>query len=272
MPSYINLRILYFFFLFLVISVSSKLIETEYNKGNVQDPNLDKAYSDINGKNLYYLSKGYDRTMYNIFINPNETLEVAFKIYTDSETLIEALENGFKLYFGFDFIVDNPKKKQYNTDIIICVFDKIDVNCYDYVYDNEKNNYVRNNNGVLSNNKYIHLGFENLTLSILTKNVVDYKNYYCIKFNKKFLESDKNTTLFNWIKITQNDMFHKVTGFYGLIGKDEDLIEFSPEISIYYNKLLFENGAGLKGNTLDNIICHCLACIKYILILYLVLF
>ena len=128
---YLNLCILLLF----IINITSKLIEPEYNNGDIQDPNLDKSYSDINGQNLYYLSDGYDKTMYNILLNPNETLEVSFKIYTDSEILIEALENGYKLYFGFDFMIKNTNGKQYNTDIIICAFDKKEVNCYDYLYD-----------------------------------------------------------------------------------------------------------------------------------------
>ena len=255
-------------FLFFIFNISSKLIEPEYNNGNYQDPNLDKSYSDINGQNLYYISKGYDKTMYNIVLNPNETLEVSFKIYTDSESLIEGLENGYKLYFGFDFMVDNVKEKQYNTDIIICIFDKKDVSCYDYVYDTENEKYIRNDNGTMSKNYIIPLGFENLTLNILTKNVVGYKNYYCVKFNKKFLEPYQNTTLYNWVKFLPNDIIHKVTGFYGLIGKEEDLIEFSSRIPIYYHELLFENGAGLKRNTLNNNMMQLLTFLKYGLILY----
>ena len=254
--------------LLFYLSTFSKLIEPEYNNGNVQDPNLDKSYSDINGQNLYYLSKGYDKTMYNIVLNPNISLEVSFKIYTDSETLIEALNNGYKLYFGFDFMIKNTNGKQYNTDIIICIFDKKDVNCYDYVYDTENDNYIRNDNGAISKNYIIPLGFENQTLNILTKNVVGYKNYYCVKFNKKFLEPYQNTTLYNWVKYLPNDIIHKVTGFYGLIGKEEDLIEFSPKFPIYYEKLLFENGSGLKRNTLKSHMMRFLTFLKYGLILY----
>ena len=255
--------------LLFIIEVSSKLIPPEYNNGDVQDPNLDKSYSDINGQNLYYLSKGYDKTMYNIVLNPNESLEVFFKIYTDSETLIEALENGYKLYFGFDFMIKNKNGKQYNTDIIICAFDKNDVNCYDYVYDTENDNYIRNDNGTISRNDIIPLGFENLTLNILSKNVVGYKNYYCVRFNKEFIEPYQNTTLYNWVKFFPNDIIHKVTGFYGLIGKEEDLNEFSPNFPIYYEKLLFENGAGLKRNNLHNNMMQSLTFIIYGLILYI---
>lgn len=252
------------------IKVSSKLIETEYNNGKVQDPNLDKSYLDINGQNLYFLTRGRDKTMYNIVLNPNETLEVTFKVYTDSEALIGGLENGYKLYFGFDFMTENVNEtlKQYNSDIIICVFDKKDVNCYDYIYDNENKNYIRNDNGTISPNYIIPLGFENLTLNILTHNVIGYQHYYCVKFNKKFLEPYQNSVLYNWVKYLPNDIIHKVTGFYGLIENEEDLKEFSPEFPIYYNKLLFENGAGLKSNTLKNYVFQILTFLKYGLFLY----
>ena len=257
-----------YLFIFFILEISSKLIEPEYNNGNVQDPSLDKSYLDINGQNLYYISKGYDKTMYNIVLNPNETLEVSFKIYTDSETLIEALQNGYKLYFGFDFGVENAQERQYNTDIIICIFDKTDVSCYDYVYDNENDKYIRNDNGIISKNHILPLGFENLTLNILTENVIEYKHYYCIKFNKKFLEPYQNTTLYIWVKYLPNDIIHKVTGFYGLIGQEEDLKEFSSKIPIYYHKLLFENGAGLKRNTFDNNMMQLITFLKYGLIFY----
>lgn len=260
--------IVLYIIIILYSSTFSKLIPPEYNNGKFQDPKLDKSFSDIDGQNLYYLSKGYDKTMYNIVLNPNKTLEVSFKIYTDSETLIEALENGYKLYFGFDFMIKNTNGKKYNTDIIICIFDKSDVNCYDYVYDTENDNYIRNDNGVISKNYIIPLGFENMTLNILTENVVGYKNYYCIRFNKKFLEPYQNTSLYNWVKFLPNDIIHKVTGFYGLIGKEEDLIEFSPKFSIYSEKLLFENGAGLKRNTLNSHMMEILTFLKYGLILY----
>lgn len=263
MPSNYNFLKGYLFLMFTSLNISSKLLEPEYNNGNYQDPNLDKTYSNVDGQNLYYLSKGYDKTMYNIVLNPKETLEVTLKIYTDSESLIEALDMGGKLYFGFDFMVDNSKDKKYNTDIIICIFDKVDVNCFDYLYDNENDKYIRNDNGIKSPNKLIPLGFENVTLNILTKNVVEYKNYYCIKFNKKFLEPYQNTTLYNWVKFLPDDIIHYVSGFYGLIGEEEDLKEFSPRILMYNHKILFENGAGLKKTTPNENIFQLISFLKY---------
>ncbi len=263
------------FFPFLLVSffyiISTKLIPPEYNNGIHQDPNLDKSYLDKTGQNLYYLTKGNDKTMFNIVLNPRESLEVSFKTYTDSEILIHSLESGYKLYFGFDFMIENPNKtlKQFNTDIIICIFDKKDVNCYDYVYDIENYKYIRNDNGTISSNSLIPLGFNNLTLNILTKNVIGYKNYYCIKFDKKFNVPSQNTAIYNWVKYLPNDIIHKVTGFYGLIEDEEDLIEFSPKFPIYYQKLLFENGSGLKGNLNNNNFMEIFTFLKYALFLYI---
>ena len=110
MSSYHQLLKIYLLLVF-ILKVISKLIEPEYNNGKVQDPNLDKSYLDKTGQNLYYFSEGYDKTMYNIVLNPNETLEVSFEIYTDSETLIKALENGYKFSFGSDFMIKNTNGK-----------------------------------------------------------------------------------------------------------------------------------------------------------------
>ena len=261
---------LFNFFLFLLsfLKIYSKLLKPEYNNGEIQDPNIDKSYSENNGLNLYYLVNGYDRTMYNIALNPNETLEVTFKIYTDSESLIEALDNGYKLYFGFDLLITNSFNKRYSTDIIICIFDKKDVKCFDYIYDSENNNYIRNDYGIISKNFIFPLGFSNVTLNILNKNVVGYKNYYCIKFNKIFSEPYQNTTLYKWVKYLQDDIIHKVAGFFGIIEEEEDLVVFSKALPIFYNKLLFENGAGLKGNKLNDNMMQFITFIKYALILY----
>ena len=271
--SFINNSMAYypiFLFFFLTSIISPKLISPEYNNGNVQDPKLDKSYLEKKGQNLYYLSRDIDNTMFNIALNPNETLEVNFKVYTDSETLSEALDNGYKIYFGFDFNVENMNKslKQYKTDIMICVVDKKDAKCYDYVYDTEKKNYLRNDDGRISPNQMIALGFENITLNLLNKNIIGYKNYYGIKFNKKFTKNYQNETLYIWVNYMPNDIVHEVTGFYGVIWEDDDLIEFPQQFPIYYDQILFENGSGLKRDEFRNNMLHFLNFVKYGLIFY----
>ena len=250
--------------------IKPKLLSPEYNKGKVQDATLDKYYLDIPGLNLYYFSRDIDNTMFNIVLNPNETLEVNFKVYTDSETLSEALDDGFKIYFGLDFNVENtnPSLKRYKTDIMICVLDKKDVNCFDYVYDTENNNYIRNDNGKISPNHVIPLGFENVTLNILDQKILRYQNYYGIKFNKKFTKPCQNETLYIWVNDKPKDVNHEVIGFYGVIFEDDDLNEIPRQFIIYHEKIMFENGSGLKRDKFKNFMLYLTIFVKYGLIFY----
>ena len=151
---------------------------------------------------------------------------------------------------------------------MICVLDKKDVNCYDYVYDTENNNYLRNDNGKISPNHMIPLGFENITLNMLNKNIIRYKNYYGIKFNKKFTTPYQNETLYIWVNYMPNEIQHEVAGFYGIIWEDDDLKEFPQQFPIYYDKIMFENGSGLKRDKFKNFLLHFLTFVKYGLIFY----
>lgn len=259
MPYYYNIMKVYILISFLLYAFS-KLIPPEYNDGNRQDSYLNKSFSEINIPNLFYSTKGYDKTNFSITLIPNITLEAYIKVYTNSESLIEAIENGYKLFFGFDFMIHNIHSKEYNSDIIICIFDKKDVNCYDYLYDTKTDKYIRNNNGTITNNFIIPLGFQNLSLNILTKNVIGYKNYYCVNFNKKYIEQYQNYTLYNWVNNMQNDITHKVIGFYGIAEKDDDLKEFPRNFPIYYGS------EGLKNSLKNKIIPF----LKYALIFYFI--
>jgi len=265
-----NISKIFLLLLLSIVDITSKLISPEYNNGKVQDPNMDKYYFDNTGLNLYYFSRDIDNTMFNIVLNPNETLEVNFKVYTDSETLSEALDNGYKIYFGFDFNIENPNKalKRYKTDIMICVMDKKDAKCYDYVYDTKNNNYLRNDNGKISPNQVIPLGFENVTLNILNENIIRYQNYYGIKLNKKFTKPYQNETLYIWVNYKQKDIKHEVIGFYGIFWEDDDLNEFPQQFPIFYDKIMFENGSGLKRDKFKNFLLHFLNFVKYGLIFY----
>jgi hypothetical protein len=264
-PSYIILLLL-----ISIIKIASKLLTPEYNYGKVQDPKKDKYYLDNPGLNLYYFSRDIDNTMFITVLNPNETLEVNFKVYTDSETLSEALDNGYKIYFGFDLNIENQNKslKQYKTDIMICVLDKKDVKCFDYVYDKENNNYLKNDNGKISPNYVIPLGFENVTLNILDQKILRYQNYYGIKFNKKFTKPCQNETLYIWVNDKPKDVNHEVIGFYGVIFEDDDLNEIPRQFIIYHEKIMFENGSGLKRDKFKNFMLYLTIFVKYGLIFY----
>ena len=256
-----------------LFQIKSVLVSPEYNKGKFRDPQLDKYYFDNPGINLYYFSYDIENTMFNVVLDLKETLEINFKIYTDSETLEEALNNGCKAYFGFDFNIENKNKslQRYKTDIMICAFDKKDVNCSDYVYDKENNNYIKNENGKISPNYMIPLGFENETLNILDKQVIRHKNYFGIKFNKKFNKPYENETLYIWVNNKPKNISHEVIGFYGVtVWDDDDLNQFSQQFPIFYQKIMFENGSGIKGGWLQNFILNYMTItfVKYAIIFY----
>ncbi len=261
-----------------IIQIDSVLVSPEYNKGKFRDPLLDMYYFDNPGINLYFLSYDVENTMFNVVLNQKEeTLEVNFKIYTDSETVEEALDYGLKSYFGFDFNIENKNKslEKYKTDIIICAFDKKDVNCSDYVYDKENNKYKKNENGKISPNYMIPFGFENETLNILDKQVIRHNNYFGIKFNKKFKKPYENETLFIWVNDKLKNINHEVFGFYGVtVWEDDDLNQFSQKFPIFYKKIKFENGAGLKSGKLQNFILNeiTLTFIKCALLFYVAFF
>ena len=233
-----------------LFQIKSVLVSPEYNKGKFRDPQLDKYYFDNPGINLYYFSYDIENTMFNVVLDLKETLEINFKIYTDSETLEEALNNGCKAYFGFDFNIENKNKslQRYKTDIMICAFDKKDVNCSDY----------KNENGKISPNYMIPLGFENETLNILDKQVIRHKNYFGIKFNKKFNKPYENETLYIWVNNKPKNISHEVIGFYGV------------QFPIFYQKIMFENGSGIKGGWLQNFILNYMTItfVKYAIIFY----
>ena len=257
-----------------LIQIKSVLVSPEYNKGKFRDPQLDKYYFDNPGINLYYFSYDIENTMFNVVLDLKETLEINFKIYTDSETLEEALDIiGCKVYFGFDFNIENKNKslQRYKTDIMICAFDKKDVNCSDYVYDKEINKYIKNEDGKISPNYMIPLGFENETINILDKQVLRHRNYFGIKFNKKFNNSCKNETLFTWINNKPKNLRHEVIGFYG-VADDETLNKFSQQFPIFYQKIMFENGSGIKGGWLQNLILNyiTITLLKYALYFYVI--
>ena len=110
---------------------------------------------------------------------------------------------------------------------MICIFDKKNVNCFDYVYDKE-NNYIKNENGKISPNYMIPLWFENETLNILDKQVIRHKNHFGIKFNKKFNKPYENEKLYILVNNNPKNISHEVNGFYWFtVWDDDNLNKFS---------------------------------------------
>ena len=253
---FINFNILTFLYLISFNKNSysySATIKSEYNFGFYQNPEIDKLYNHLLGRNIYFITEGENKTMYTCVIYPSLTLEVTMKMYTSSKTIINAFNNGKKLYFGFDLLIESTDSslKQYNTDIIICIFDKKTIDCYDYVYNTLTEEYIRNEGGKISYNNLVPLDFDKIELNVIQKNVMDYDNYFDVRFEKKYPALFDNITMFNWINYVAADTGDGVYGFYGIVPDNDDITVLNEHDCIYIEKRLFGDGDGLpnsKGN------------------------
>ena len=94
-----------------------------------KNPEIDKSYNHVLGCNVYFVTDAPEKSMYITAIYPSLTLEVKLKIYTDDSRIINAFNNGDKIFFGFDLLIENIDKEkpsnsdyyQYNTDIMIYI-------------------------------------------------------------------------------------------------------------------------------------------------------
>ena len=245
--SFINLLIL---LIFIKNILSKGNIRTEYNFGNKQNPEIDKSYNHVLGRNVFFITEEPEKSMYITAIYPSLTLEVKLKIYTDSTQLIEAFNNGKKIYFGFDLLIDNtdilvPNYNNYHTDIMVCIFSKSDVDCHDYVYNIQNEEYELNDGGVILNNNLIPLGFSNIDLNYIQQNVMEYKNYFSIKFEKEYPPLFDNITMFNWINYVASDTGDGVIGFYGVVEDGMDMSTIPHDKPLYLVKQDFIDGNGL---------------------------
>lgn len=253
---FIHLQIRSFLNLFIIISIISKnpkeesIIESDCNYGDRQNPEIDKSYNHLLGRNIYFITEGNEKTMYATVIYPSITLEITLKMYTSSKTLINAFDEGKKLYFGFDLIIENTDitLRNYNTDIILCIFDKNNPTCYDYVNDTANGLYIRNQDGIISNNNLIPLGFQNIKLNVIKEKVMGgYEYFFGIKFEKSYPPLFDNITMFNWINYVASDTGEGIIGFYGVVDDESELIQFSKDKPIYFEIHNFEDGAGLPS-------------------------
>jgi hypothetical protein len=241
----------------LVKTVFSRgTIKTEYNFGNRQNPEIDKSYNHVLGRNVYFVTETPERTMYITAIYPYLTLEVKLKIYTDSSTLINAFNNGEQIYFGFDLLIENMDREnpnpsnydKYRTDIMICVFSKTDVDCHDYIYDITAEEYIINDNAVILNNNLIPLGYKNINLNFIQKNVMDYKNYFSVFFEKEYPPLFDNITMFNWINYVASDAGEGVIGFYGVVTSGMNMARIRKADISYLEQQDFIDGTGLPDS------------------------
>lgn len=252
--SYYCKKLVFYLFIFLSLTnvkksyIKNKLIEPHYNFGNHQNPEIDKLYKHLKGRNIYFVTQEPEKTLYTIIIYPENTLEIGLKMYTDSNIIIEALNKGKKLYFGFDLLMNNMDitLSEYNTDIVICIFDLHDANCYDYAYDIHNKKYINNTNAKITNNNLIPIDFSSVELNLLKENVLEYKNYYCVTFTKTYPELFDNVTMLNFFLFAASQMERKTVGFYGIANSEEELNEISLNKILYYKEIEFVDGAGLE--------------------------
>ena len=257
-------------FILLIYQISCGKIRTEYNFGNQQDPEIDKSYSHLLGRNIYFVTEQPEKSLYITAIYPSLTLEVELKLYTDSSQIIEAFNSGKKLYFGFDLMIDNIDIKVnnynfYKTDIIICFFDKNDVECHDYIFDKSTNEYLLNDGGARLNNNLIPLGFSNSNLNFILKDVIEYKTYFSVKFEKSYPPLFDNVTMFSWMNYVGSDNGEGVTGFYGIMEDGMDINTILNNKPLYIERHDFYDGSGLPNSDL-------FLCMKYNVIHILFLF
>ena len=197
----------------------SKLVSPKYNFGNQQNPEIDKLYKHLQGRNIYFITDDPEKTLFIIIIYPENNLKIGLKMYTDSELLINSLNSGKKLFFGVDLVVNNTDIffPDFNTDIVICNFDLNDTNCNDYVFDLTDNYYKINKNGDITNNNLIPINFELVELNLLKQNVMEYKNYYCVDFIKNYTKYFDSIYMINYFLFSAMKMNRSIIGFYGVV-------------------------------------------------------
>ncbi len=266
----------YIVILMIIKEIDTKgTIKSEYNFGNKQNPEIDKFFNHVLGRNVYFVTEQPEKTMYITAIYPSLTLEVKLKMYTDNSQIINAYNSGKKIYFGFDLLIDNIDIKvsdydKYHTDIMVCIFDKLDVDCHDYIDDLHNNKYLENDEGKRLNNNLIPLGFTNIELNAIQENVVDYKNYFQVKFEKEYPPLFDNITMFNWINYVASDTGDGIIAFYGIVEDGMDMSSIPHDKPLYIEKQVFIDGEGLPSDSSSFLNIKYLFYIYFFLFIYLI--
>lgn len=133
--------------LFIFIYNISSILSQVYNFVDQQNYELDLLFTHLPGIDLYYYNKD-NSSLFIVDIYPDSTLKIKMKLYTNNTELINTINNGNSLYFGFDFntTVIDIALQGYRADIILCVLNKNEARCDDYDYDTQLQEYTKNTN------------------------------------------------------------------------------------------------------------------------------
>lgn len=247
------MKVLILFIGTLLISIKlvfSTLTHPTYNFGNKQNNEIDLLYNHLLGQNIYsIISAPNGLTQFSTTLYPDLSLKIHFKMYTNNTKITRVLDENRIIFMGIDLNITNTDihvpYNDYRTDIIGCKLTKEDARCFDYVYQISTSTYKKNINGDICKNSLTPLGFANVQVNILKKNVINFDQYYSILFEKIYPNDFDNITLFNWINYVAADMDHYVNIFYGLGNDPSDFDSFKKADMLNYTNSIYEDGAGL---------------------------
>jgi hypothetical protein len=143
------MKILNKIILYLIFAIIIKCLDlNRYNFVNQQNYEIDLLYTHILGVNLYFYNDN-NSTLFIVLIQPDISLKIKMKMYTNNLDLIYNINNNGQLYFGFDFNINNTDITLPNlrSDIFLCKLNKMKMECDDYAYQINEEAYIENNNG-----------------------------------------------------------------------------------------------------------------------------
>jgi hypothetical protein len=220
--------------------------QTTYNFVNTQNYEIDLAYKYILGTNMYFFSN-QNTSLFIITVDPDQSLRMSMKLYTNDTNLFKALKSSASIYFGIDFMIENTDitTSGYDSDIVLCKFNMQKVQCYDYAYQWNESVYVDNSNTKILKNNLIPIGFNNTQKTILEKNVLFFKSYYSISFEKLYPENFDNNTMFKYFYSNADKTNASITTFYGI--EDYPKSNFSLSETYFHGVEPLKDGQGLTN-------------------------
>lgn len=222
--------------------------QTIYNFVNSQNSEIDKSYNYLPGTNMYFISDN-NSSLFITSVDPDLSLKISMKLYTNNTNFLNFLQSNGNLYFGIDFRIPNTDITipNYRSDIILCKFNRQNVWCYDYAYNLKDDVYLDNTDSKILKNSLIPIGFNSTDKVILNKNVISYHSYFSISFEKIYSNKFDNLTMFKYFYTNAEMLNAKLTAFYGMEIENVSLSPFSLKDSYFYHTERLEDGAGLSN-------------------------